>query len=111
MNRIPTQIFSGMLPAVLAGFTTVAGADEDRMRDWQMSLLFSPGEQQLRVEEKGRVMIYDGLYSSDVNRALDDQFDRMEHMMFTNTIVTDESGKPARDPETGLVMVEEDGCE
>ena len=98
MNRISTQILSGILPAVLAGFTTVAGAGEERMRDWQLSLLFSPAEQQLRVEEKGRIMIYDGLYSSDVNRALDEQFDRLEHMMFTNTIVTVESGKPARDP-------------
>jgi hypothetical protein len=111
MNRTSKQLLNGILPCLLAGFTAAATADEDRMRNWQLSLLFSPGEQQLKVEDKGRVMIYDGLYSADINRALDNQFDRIEHMMFTNTIVTDESGEPRRDPQTGLLLVEEDGCE
>ena len=101
MYRISTQILSGMLPAVLAGFTAVAGADEDRMRNWQLSLLFSPGDHQLQVEDRGRVMIYDGLLDADVSRALDEQFERVEHMMFTNTIITDGSGEPARDPSEG----------
>lgn len=111
MNSMSKQIVSGILPGVLTVLTTTADANGDRMRNWQLSLLFSPGEPQLTVEEKGRVMIYDGLYSADVSRALDEQFERVEYMMFTNTIVTDESGRPARDPATGLVMVEDDGCE
>ena len=111
MNRISKQVTGWLVPGVLAAFTSVAGADEDRLRNWQLTLLFNPGEQQLKVEEKGRVMIYDGMRSADVNRALDEQFDRVEHMMFTNTIMTDATGNPLRDPETGLVMVEEDGCE
>jgi hypothetical protein len=111
MNRISEQVTGWLVTAVLAAFTTVAGADADRMRDWQISMLFNPNEHQLEVEDKGRVMIYDGLYSAEVNQAMEQQFDRIEHMMFTNTIMTDEAGKPLRDPKTGLVMVEEDGCE
>lgn len=111
MNRMSKQILGWMVPVALAAFATVAGADEDRMRNWQLTLLLNPGEHQLQVEDKGRVMIYDGMHSADVNRALGEQFERLEHMMFTNTIITDESGNPARDPKTGLVMVEEDGCE
>jgi hypothetical protein len=121
MNRMSKQITGWLVTAALAAFTTVAGAgagagagadaDEDRMHDWQISMLLNPNEHQLEVEHKGRVMIYDGLYSTEVNQAMEQQFDRIEHMMFTNTIMTDEAGQPLRDPKTGLVMVEEDGCE
>jgi hypothetical protein len=105
------QVTGWLVPAAVAAFTTVVGADDERMRDWQVSMLFNPNEHQLEVEQKGRIMIYDGLYSAEVNQAMEQQFDRIEHMMFTNTIMTDEAGKPLRDPKTGLVMVEEDGCE
>ena len=111
MNRKSKQVTGWLVPAVLAASATVAGADEERMRDWQISMLFNPSEHQLEAEQKGRVMIYDGLYSAEVNRAMEQQFDRIERMMFTNTIITDEAGKPLQDPKTGLVMVEEDGCE
>ena len=111
MNRMSKQVSGGILTVVLAALTTVAAAEEDRMHDWQISMLFNPSEHQLEVEHKGRVMIYDGLYSAEVNQAMEQQFDRIEHMMFTNTIMTDEAGKPLRDPKTGLVMMEEDGCE
>ena len=70
----------------------------------------SSREHQLEVERKGRVFIYDGMHTTDVERALDEEFDRIEHMMFSSTIITDTEGKPVTNPETGQVMVEEDGC-
>jgi hypothetical protein len=74
-------------------------------------MLYTPSEQQLELEKKGRVMIYDGLRSAQINKALDRSFDRIGSMMFVNTVVTDEEGAPVHDPETGLVMVEDDGCD
>lgn len=78
--------------------------------DWYQQQLFSPTERQLAMEALGRVTIYDGLRDTDVQRALDEQFDRVESMMFTGTVVTDGQGNPVRDRETGEVLVENDGC-
>ena len=73
------------------------------MRQWQLGLLLNPSVHQLDLERKGRVVIYDGLRSADIDRALEQQFDRIDSMMFIGTVVTD--------PETGEVMVEDDGCD
>ena len=32
-------------------------------------------------------------------------------MMFINTVVTDDDGLPLKDPETGMVVTEKDGCD
>jgi hypothetical protein len=76
-----------------------------------MTRLFQPTQADLKSESKGRVMIYDGLTDKTVERALDQQFDRVETMMFTSIVVTDDSGEPIRDTETGEIITEEDGCD
>jgi len=88
-----------------------AYGDDDKMRQWQLSLLFNPSEQQLKVERRGRVMIYDSLHRAEIDNALNEEFDRIEHMMFVNTIITDAQGEPVKDPQTGELMVEADGCD
>ena len=56
------------------------------------------------------IYIYDGLTDRDVQRALDDEFERVDSMMFIRTRKTDEDGKIKRDEDTGEVEVEGDGC-
>jgi len=96
--------------AVIGGslFTGNARAE---LLDWYKQQLFEPSPQQLAMEQRGRIMIYDGLRDKDVQLALEEQFDRVESMMFTGTVVTDVQGEPLVDDETGEVLVENDGCD
>jgi len=84
--------------ALLSAPVTAAGPDGS----YQLGLLFDPSDSQLRAESRGRVMIYDRLDSEDVDRALETQFDRIEHMMFTRTRSEQPDGK-------GIVE-DDDGC-
>jgi hypothetical protein len=91
-----------LLGAVLAPPTVAAGAN-DR---FQYNALFNPTTAQLRAEARGRVMIYDGLDNEAVERALDTQFDRIEHMTFVGTrqTKTDDDDGGEKD------IVDDDGC-
>jgi hypothetical protein len=48
---------------------------------------------------------------SDIELAMQAQFDRVASMMFVRTVVTDESGTPLRDGLTGDYVVEDDDCD
>lgn len=89
----------------------LAGAAESTAHTWQMTRLFQPTQADLNREKQGRIMIYDGLTDKTVERALDEQFERVETMMFTSVVVTDDSGEPIRDTDTGDIITEEDGCD
>jgi hypothetical protein len=93
-------LFGLLLAAVLTSLTIAAGADDS----FQQNVLFKPSQSELTAEARGRVMIYDGLDNKVVERALDTQFERIEHMMFTRTRQTqaDDDGEE--------VIVEDDGC-
>ena len=75
-----------------------------------MKQLFKPGKARLESENQGKILIYQRLTDNDVSRAMDNQFNRIEYMMFINTIVTDTEGQPLSDPDTGKIIAEEDGC-
>ena len=81
----------------------------DNQDTWQNNRLFEPTASQLKQEEHGRIMIYDGLKDTIVDKAMNAQFDRIQNMMFTRVIRTAEDGQPAKD-ENGSVVVEDDGC-
>lgn len=61
----------------------VATADPDT--DWQLEMIHEPSAAQLKVEERGRVYIYDRLDEADVELAMNLQFDRLDNMMFVRT--------------------------
>jgi len=70
--------------------------------EYQFKVLFTPSAAVLDAEARGRVMIYDGLRYATVTHAMDEQFDRIENMMFVGTVIEQEDGELA---------VEEDGCD
>ncbi len=109
MKGITSAVFTLTL-LLYTGLHALAG-ELDSMRKWQMELLFNPVDSQLSLENKGRIFIYDSLKSSDIDRALEEQFDRVEHMMFVKTVITDEQGVPVRDEATNEILVEDDGCD
>ena len=80
------------------------------LQEWFQNRLFAPTEQQRTQEQDGKVVIYDGIHDVDVNRAMDTQFHRIEHMMFIGTVITNQNGEPAKDEATGQVLKEDDDC-
>ncbi len=57
-------------------------AEADTATKWERHQLHQPSPKLLQMEKRGRVTIYDGLDNSDVDRAMDEQFDRIGSMMF-----------------------------
>lgn len=99
------------LPAALVSLTAWLGtAGAADVSEIELRRLFDPTQAELAAESEGRIYIYDGLTDIDVQRALNQEFDRVEHMMFIRTRKTDESGKVKRDTGTGAVEYEDDGC-
>jgi hypothetical protein len=89
---------------------TATGALAEELRDIELRRLFDPTEAEVASEAEGRIYIYDGLTDVDVQRALNEEFDRVEHMMFIRTKKTDAKGELKRDAQTGAVEYEDDGC-
>lgn len=93
-----------------------AAGDEQAIQDWQLQMLLEPTPAQLDMEQrKDTVFIYSRMKDSDIGRAMKEQFGRVQHMMFVNTLVTKEPD-PTRDkaadsePSEPVVVEEDDGC-
>ncbi|HHO67436.1 MAG TPA: hypothetical protein ENK12_00260 [Gammaproteobacteria bacterium] len=108
-NRHHTLTISLLLITSIAVAQGVhAGTDAS---SWQMKRLMQPSRNDLQREQQDRVVIYHGLTDKAVATAMSRHFDRIEHMMFTGTVVTDDNGDAALDPETGEEITEDDGCD
>jgi hypothetical protein len=94
-------LFAGSAPLPAAGESSAVGQMQERR-------LFEPTEAELHQEAEGSVYIYDGLTDKSVQRALDQEFERVGNMMFIRTIATDDQGVPKRDPYTGELQQDED---
>jgi len=80
------------------------------VRDIDLRRLFEPTKVEREAEARGRIYIYDGLRDIDVERAMRDEYDRIENMMFIREKKTDGKGEVLKDPATGEDVVEDDGC-
>lgn len=75
------------LAIVLSLSTVMNGAVQAAVaNEWDRKQLFGPSAALLDREKAGNVTIFDGVLSSDVDRAMDEQFDRVESMMFVRTL-------------------------
>jgi hypothetical protein len=74
----------------------------NNLSDYQLRRLFEPTMSEYVAEKKGKVHIYDGLTSSQVDDALNNHFERIDSMMFTRIVQIDDQGEQ---------YVEEDGCD
>jgi hypothetical protein len=72
--------------------------------DWQIARLMAPTASQLSSESRGQVFIYDSLDINQVEKAMDANFDRIQHMMFTRV------RHPAPTPNSPAYL-EDDGCD
>ena len=107
-----TTLIHALIPITLAWIPTILMMYPGLViaGDWQEKLLFNPPESQLKAEQHGRIMIYDGLKDTQIRKAMHTQFDRIESIMFVRTIVTNDEGDAVLDSESGQVVVEDDGC-
>ena len=79
--------------AVLVSGLSMASIPASAVDSYQQRVLFSPSAEILQAEARGRVMIYDGLKNETVEKALDNQFDRIENMIFVRTVHIQENGE------------------
>ena len=98
------SLFSGLLVGVSAGAFAVDVSEIEKRR------LFDPTPAELQAEESGRIYIYEGLRDIDVARAMEEEFERVDNMMFIRIKRTNEAGEVLKDPKTGAAMEEDDGC-
>ena len=75
----------------------------------QIKRLVSPSFIQSKYEKKGKVYLYVGLKDKEVDRVLDQQFDRIENFMFASIIKTDKFENPMRNKK-GELLLESDDC-
>ena len=114
-NSHKIYALSGSILFLLHTFFVPVQADElDQVamaiEKWQYNRLLNPSPEARESEKQGAIVIYDGLTDVTVNQALDQHFERIQNMMFTRTVITNENGEPKIDPITGNKVVEDDGC-
>jgi hypothetical protein len=101
-NKIPNRKLQVLLPAAALLIGSTMTSSSHAFEDYYQKILFEPSEAILEAENRGRVTIYDGLRYDTVMRAMDEQFNRIDNMMFVGTIIEQEDGE---------LDVEEDGCD
>lgn len=84
-RKAVNRLGPGLSAVILALAFLPAQADPDKINEYQFRRLMQPTPGELAGEEKGRVFIYERMQDKQVDTALDENFDRMDSMMFINT--------------------------
>ncbi len=99
-----------LLTANLAGLLLDGpGAWAADVRDIELRRLFDPTPAELRAEQSGRIYIYEGLRETDVARAMTEEFDRVDSMMFVRMQRVAPKAEPASN-EAPTYYTDDDGC-
>lgn len=92
----------------------VASAD---VRDIELRRLFEPTPAEVQSEKSGRIYIYEGMRESDISRAMEEEFDRVDSMMFIRTqrpvrvpSVTNDSKDPSKKKAAPITYVYDSDC-
>lgn len=111
MNSKSLYIALTTLLALGAIQATAKSADANDPSDsWQQNALFNPGSYTEWRDSKGLVSIYDGMTDTEVSHFMDDQFGRIQNVMFTRVKITDASGAVQKDVD-GEDLVMDDDCD
>jgi hypothetical protein len=78
-------------------FQDALAAAHGQDMNWEIRQLHAPSPVLLAREQRGHVTIFDGLPSTEVDRALDQQFGRIDKMMFIRTRHVSEDGSVTMD--------------
>jgi len=98
-NRVKISVLTAIITNMLLVLATIPAQAVD---NYQHKTLFTPSDYTLKAEAKGRIMIYDGMTSNAVDKAMDEQFNRIENMMFVRIV---------HEQDNGEYYVEDDGCD
>jgi hypothetical protein len=102
-----SSLIASMAIGAVCLSSTVQAKD---LRDIELRRLFEPTPAELRQERAGRVYIYDGLKEADIERAMREQYSRLDSMMFIRVKPTPEA--PREDPggASAPTYYQDDGC-
>jgi hypothetical protein len=111
MQTFAKSSLCAFLPlALVTGVAWSEGRTSPDVSEIELRRLFEPTGAEIAAEASGTIYIYDGLRDVDIQRALNEEFDRVQNMMFIRTRKTDEHGAVKKDKATGTAVVEDDGC-
>lgn len=92
----------------VVGTLSLATATQGKdLREIELRRLFEPTSAELRAERQGRIFIYEGLREGDIARAMREQFQRVDSMMFIRVQPTP---APSGSGDAAPVYYQNDGC-
>lgn len=78
-------IMVGVLAGIYVNLIFQDSLADPAADEWQLQHLHQPSSAQRSAEQSGRIIIYDGIESEEIEQALDRQFERIDAMMFVRT--------------------------